>query len=317
MSRSRIPRLAILALAAWLAATAVARDASADADADSARLVPAREEGTALDSTASTPAPPPAPEIRRTRSGYPPRRPLHDLAGTFVGLGSDLVHIAGAPLRMDGKDALVLGGVLGVTAGLYAADNEIYEGMLRSRGNPVYDAILWPGNRLEPLGLMSNTNPYYLGSLAVGYALDIGPLRDIPAEILESHAIAGGIRNGVKALIGRRHPYEQQGSHVFQIAHGTSFPSGHSSVDFELATILSHHVPWWPAKAVIYGAATSMVLQRVDSSNHWPSDVFISAVYGHLVARTVVHRHERRQAEGKPMLGVVPAPGGFALTCTF
>ena len=48
-----------------------------------------------------------------------------------------------------------------------------------------------------------------------------------------AHFIAGGIRNVGKFIVGRRHPYEDQGPRSFEFGHGTSFPSGHTSVLFE------------------------------------------------------------------------------------
>ena len=37
-----------------------------------------------------------------------------------------------------------------------------------------------------------------------------------------------------------------------------------------------------------YSLATAGAIQRVESLNHWPSDVFIAAAYGTFVAHTVV-----------------------------
>jgi len=45
---------------------------------------------------------------------------------------------------------------------------------------------------------------------------------------------------------------------------------------------------------VLYGLATTGGLQRIHALQHWPSDVFLSALSGTLIARTVVRRHEER-----------------------
>ena len=255
--------------------------------------------------------------FRRTRSGYRPRRILHDLYGTGEAVVSDLAFVVTSPLRMDLRDAAWLAAGIGATAVLYANDEAILAAFDRNRGDDLYEAVLTPGRRLEPLGLMGRTNPYYFGALTIGYAFDVRPLREIPAEILESHAISGGIRNGFKVLVGRAHPSEKQGHRHFDPGHGTSFPSGHSSVDFELATILSHHTPWRPLRVVWYTLASTMVLQRIDSHAHWPSDVLLSAASGALIARTVIDRHERRVARGRAMLGLVPVDGGVGIAATF
>jgi hypothetical protein len=311
-----------------LCALAVAGCATvAQADPDSVTVPPDTAAGAdsitqAPDTVAIAPVAPPtaAPEIRRTRSGFPPRQFLRDLGGTAVGLVHDLGYVLSSPARMDGRDALWTAAVLGGTAVLYANDEQILTNFRRNRGNEIYDTVLWPGRHWEPIGFMGRTNPVYFSTLVIGYALDVRLLREVPAEILESHAIAGGIRNGFKFIVGRRHPFENGGTESkdsFDPGHGTSFPSGHSSVDFELATILAHHTPWKPLRVVWYAAATSLVLQRLDANAHWPSDVMISAVSGALIANTVIKRHEERKREGRPQLGFVPAPGGAAIRWSF
>jgi len=249
--------------------------------------------------------------------GYPKRQVLHDIGGTARGIVVDLGYVVSSPARMSARDVVLTAAVAGATWALYNNDQVILDQFQRNRGNPIYDAILEPGRHLENVGLMGRTNPYYFGALVIGYATNIRPLREIPAEILESHAIAGGIRNGFKMLVGRHHPEDGDGPYVFDPPHGTSFPSGHSSVDFELATILSHHTRWVPLKVVWYGLATSMVLQRIDARAHWPSDVLPAAIAGHLIARTVCARHDLRLREGQHMLGLAPIPGGAALTFAF
>ena len=248
---------------------------------------------------------------------YPKRQVLHDIGGTVRGIVVDLGYVVSSPARMHPRDVLVTAAVAGATWALYNNDQAILDGFQRDHGNRLYDTIVEPGRHLEGVGLMGRTNPYYFGALVIGYATNVKPLREIPAEILESHAIAGGIRNGLKTLVGRHHPEDHEGPYAFDFAHGTSFPSGHSSVQFELATILSHHTRWVPIKVVWYGLATSATLQRIDARAHWPSDVLPAAVMGHLVARTVCVRHDQRLREGRHMLGIAPMPGGAAVTLSF
>ncbi|MCP4631365.1 MAG: phosphatase PAP2 family protein [candidate division Zixibacteria bacterium] len=71
---------------------------------------------------------------------------------------------------------------------------------------------------------------------------------------------------------------------------------------FQVATILSHHVNFFPATITFYGLATSVALQRVTSDSHWPSDVFIAAVFGTAVSRAVIRLHEERKLQAVPMI---------------
>ena len=213
-------------------------------------------------------------------------------AGNF---GSDVWIVSTSPFRLRGKGLLLTAAVLGVEAVIYANDQEILDAILRNREEPVLGETIDLGTRIEPVGFMGRTNAIYMAALGAGYAFNIRPLRTIPTEILESHFIAGGVRNVAKMLVGRQHPSDGKGPYEFKFRHGTSFPSGHTSVVYELATIASMNAHWLPVTIASYSLATAVAVQRVESLNHWPSDVFIAAVYGTLVARTVVQQHEKRE----------------------
>jgi membrane-associated phospholipid phosphatase len=237
----------------------------------------------ARDSSAAAPA---------ARSGFE-RRPLRDVGRTLQILGSDGWALASSPARMDRGDALFVLGTAAATAVVFANDEAILRASLRNGSDPTYRAVLRVGYNLEPFGLMGNTLPYYFATMALGYAADSPTLALIPAEIIESHFLAGGLRNLSKLFLGRRRPFESRGPRAFEFDGGTSFPSGHTSVVFEVATVLSEHARRWPVTAVTYGLAATVAIQRVDSGNHWASDVIVPAITGTLIARTIVDRHRR------------------------
>ncbi len=230
-----------------------------------------------------------------------PSRPKRRFAGKVwqgaKDFGSDCWYVAKSPTRITTTSAAVAALVIGGEAALYANDDAILRASRQNRGEPVYDAVIDVGDAIEPLGLMAHTNPIYLGLWVVGSAFNIDPLQHIAPEILESHLIAGGIRNGLKFVVGRRHPFEDEGPRAFDFGHGTSFPSGHTSIYFELATILSHHAHFVPATVALYGVAAAGAVQRVESRSHWASDVLLPAVTGTVIARTVVRRHEQRSKD--------------------
>jgi undecaprenyl-diphosphatase len=203
--------------------------------------------------------------------------------------------VVSSPARLDRQGAAWTAGVLATGGIVYAYDEEILEALRRSREDDLVEASLEVGDALEPIGNLA-TNPYYLAGLAVGAATGLEPLQEVSLEILESHLISGGVRNTVKLFVGRPRPFEERGARFFAFNRGTSFPSGHASVAFELATILSHHARSLPVTVACYGLATTIALQRVDARTHWPSDVLFGAVTGTVVARTVLRRHQARRA---------------------
>src|SRR5439155_16268567 len=117
-----------------------------------------------------------------------------------------------SPARLPPRGALAVAGVLAIEAGLYAWDDDLEAAAQRNDGEPVYRQIVDVGDFIEPVGYMAHTNPIYAGLWVAGYAFRVRPLREIPAQILESHLIAGGVRNVLKPLVGRKHPADGAGS---------------------------------------------------------------------------------------------------------
>ena len=258
------------------------------------------------DSTASgawgggeTVAPAPAPERGRPFRDLKPGRDV--LHGVRV-LGADTRAVLTGPFHMDRGDALWTLGALVATGALYARDQEILDGFARSTENDAYKAAIEPGRALEKLGFIGSTAPYYAAGLTLGYLLRIDPLTEMTAEVLESHFIAGLVRNVLEESFGRSRPREGKGARAFRFRGSDSFPSGHASVVFEVATVAAHHTRSIPLRVLYYAIATSISLQRVDSFSHWPSDIFVGAVIGTTVARTLVRRHDeaKKRAPAAP-----------------
>jgi len=238
------------------------------------------------------------------------REPLRSAWHGVRSLGSDAWYIASSPARLDRRGVAWVAGTVLVTAVLHANDGPIQRAVQRNRGNAVFDAVRNTGDALEPLGYMKRTVPWYVGAMGIGYAFGNQTLTMVPAQILESHVLAGGLRNLGRAVVGRSRPFENRGPDSFEFGGGTSFPSGHTSIAFELATVVSEHAHRWPVTAVSYALATTMAIQRVDSNNHWASDLVVPAVAGTFIARTVVHRtSERHDWAVLPSFAPGDAPG--------
>jgi membrane-associated phospholipid phosphatase len=80
-------------------------------------------------------------------------------------------------------------------------------------------------------------------------------------------------------------------SHKSVLGNNSSFPSGHTTAAFAVATVFAHRyrrhrwVPW-----VAYGAATAVGFSRVTLQSHFPSDVFLGAALGFSISKLVVLR---------------------------
>jgi len=72
----------------------------------------------------------------------------------------------------------------------------------------------------------------------------------------------------------------------------TSFPSGHASGAFAMATVFAaeyRHKKWVPW--VAYGTAGMIALSRVQLGRHFPSDVIAGAMIGNSMGRMVLRRN--------------------------
>ena len=215
---------------------------------------------------------------------------------------TDAWWVFSSPARMNARSAFGTGVVLGTTALLYSYDQDLYDATQRNRDEQPFKGIIDFAETYVPIGFMPDAFKVEAGVALVGYAFRSEPLRQIPIECIESHLIAGTLRNILKPLVGRAHPYEGLGPRHFDFNEGTSFPSGHTSIFFEIATVVSDHVHYAPVTVTLYAAAMLGAVQRIESQNHWPTDVLAPAVTGTLITRTVVRRNAERRERGPTSL---------------
>lgn len=128
----------------------------------------------------------------------------------------------------------------------------------------------------------------------------------------------------LKALAGRSRPIAGQGTQDFHPLHGgQSFPSGHTTQAFALASVIAEHAdrPW--VTGLSYGLAGLVGVARVEQRQHFLSDVVAGGLIGTFVGKSVVSYNQslRANARSKVSLSFAPAvqPGGygFSVAMTF
>jgi membrane-associated phospholipid phosphatase len=112
------------------------------------------------------------------------------------------------------------------------------------------------------------------------------------AEGTAAAAVAAGL---VKEAVGRARPYQAPGDQdvVRPFSGNTSFPSGHTTVAFGLASAIDQETKarWVPF--VVYPLAAAVGWSRLRDNEHWLSDVVAGAGLGTWTARKVVQRARR------------------------
>ncbi len=231
---------------------------------------------------------------------------------------TDVGAVVTKPAHMTRHDYIWLGELFLYGGILFYYDEDITRSVQQNKDNPFLDTVGDIGETFENLGLMGYTNRFYLAGIVTGYAFGWGPLQRISSDILFSHWIAGLYRNAFKVLVGRARPNEGLGAYHFEFrGGGTSLPSGHASTVMQLATIFSKYADWWPASVVFYGIAGCVCYQRVESLEHWASDVWVGAMNGAAIARLVMREHDKKGVIWMPSVDPESGTVGVQLSWRF
>jgi undecaprenyl-diphosphatase len=103
---------------------------------------------------------------------------------------------------------------------------------------------------------------------------------NMASSLILSHLIV----NLIKRFVRRRRPYQALDgvSTGTKLLEDASFPSGHSTAIFCMATVLSSAVP--SMMFILYGIAAIVAFSRVYLGMHYPSDITIGAGLGIITA---------------------------------
>ncbi len=119
--------------------------------------------------------------------------------------------------------------------------------------------------------------------LLVGaWAFEKPTVKIVAIQSLIAHGIAALLANGLKHLIGRPRPkFVHAGDWHMALSWASgldSFPSGHSTASFAVATVLAKRFPLFGPLCI--AIALFVALSRVLRGSHFPTDVLGGAVIG-------------------------------------
>jgi membrane-associated phospholipid phosphatase len=127
-------------------------------------------------------------------------------------------------------------------------------------------------------GGMTVMVPLTLTLFTAGRFAHDGTFRAFSYDATQAVIVNGLYTQILKTAVGRTRP---DGS------NRVSFPSGHSSSAFALATVAEKHYGW-KVGVPSYLAASAIGLSRIERSKHYLSDVLAGATLGIITGRTVV-----------------------------
>lgn len=131
---------------------------------------------------------------------------------------------------------------------------------------------------------------------------------------LAASAIASGaITPLLKFALGRPRPSETAGTVEFGEG-GVSFPSGHATQAFAVASVVASHYESIWVKVGAYGLASLVGWSRMHDRAHYASDVVAGALIGIVVGKAVVRLHENQRFRISASPSVNRGSAGVALT---
>ena len=260
-------------------------------------------------------SPPPEAEPPAPRPSLPRRvfQRAKEEAGRYV---ADAAGIVTAPGKWDSSDWKKAAGATLILGGLFAADESIDHAAQRNRSrftDHVSSATtsLGGGRGPEISGVL----------LAAGLIFHDPNTRDMGREALEAGLFTSLLNNlVVKRVFGRERPYRTNGETDFDFgSSNSSFPSGHATEAFSVASVVAMRAPGWIIPGLAYAAATIVAFDRVNDHVHFASDVFAGAVLGTATGRWLVARHRREQEKGAPKASfdIVPIRNGLSARVHF
>lgn len=158
--------------------------------------------------------------------------------------------------------------------------------------------------------IISNTEAYIVASVPVTTGV-IGLIKDDDKLFRNSCvaaaaiAINSGITLALKYSINRDRPFITYPDITKKSGAGSpSFPSGHTSSSFALATSLSLSYPRWYVIVPAYSWAGTVAFSRMDLGVHYPSDVLAGALIGtgsawltHFINKKLILKSKKRPCD--------------------
>ena len=230
----------------------------------------------------------------KAKMSKPVLEPREGVARTFSGLVKDFLgdqrSIWTSPERLRFDDTEWLVPLAGFTTGLFLTDRQV-SGHLAAdiKTQQHYRSIATDGSfALAGVG----------GGLAVWSAFSHNDHQRETGFLSGEAGIDSLIvAEALKYSFQRQRPFEGNGGGHF-FSSGTSFPSEHSAFAWSVAGIIAHEYPGRLPRLFAYGLATTVSLSRIQSRDHFPSDVLVGSALGYLISQYVYSKHHDPELGG-------------------
>ena len=234
------------------------------------------------------------------------------LAGFAVDLARDYSTQITFPVRFARRDPVgLLIGAAGIGT-LIATDEATYD-LLVPDDLSEDDALYKAAEKLTKLGNTSSSVPLLLGFFGFGAIAHSERERDTAVMMCEALITSATWTGILKQTTGRERPRESGGEASdwlgpggsFEDENGNtveprSFPSGHATGAWAVATVLAHQYPAHKIVPVLaYGTAAAVGYSRIVLGAHWLSDVVVGGLIGYGCAKQVMTAHDDKRLKSE------------------
>jgi len=251
-----------------------------------------------------------------------PQQPLNPVAARCLFcsdylhlLGQDIGYVLAAPMHWEEPERQTFfQDTLIVVGAMVLLDGSAKEAALDNQNGTTSRTI---ANSFEPFGAnysFAVLGGFYLAGAVFDQPGAAGVARDgVAASIIAS----GMITPFLKVTVGRIRPNHSDGDEFGPFKGGQSFPSGHTTQAFAVASVISEHYNTLWVRSAAYGTASLVGYARIDHNAHFLSDVLAGAMIGTAVGKSVVHFNARTGDRVQVLPIITPGERGLTLQWLF
>jgi membrane-associated phospholipid phosphatase len=230
----------------------------------------------------------------------------------------DTKKIVSEPFHWKARQWSIFAGVVGVSVVAYVYDKEIYDFFQRNLTETT-EAI--SKYAIEPWGSGLYSLPLLAGIYLTGIKNDHH--RNVALTGLKAFLLSGGAAQVTKYIFHRHrpgdnnppNPYLWEGPFEFTTDY-TSFPSGHTTTAFAVASVLAHGYKdkiW--VGLTSYTIAALVGLSRIHDGKHWATDAIAGAALGTFIGTVL----SKVNFTDNPKFAINPLPirGGYGLSIAY
>lgn len=210
----------------------------------------------------------------------------------------DGIHVITQPFRWQKKNWIIAGVTLTVGTIIYTFDSDIQNVFKNNRTSFTNNLSK---NFIEPFGSGVYSIPL-LGLLYLHGAMNQNTKsKTIALDGMKTFIISAVMATILKQMTKRHRPFQDIQANprlwdgLFGKSQYDSFPSGHTAASFALASFISsayNNKLWLGVSS--YALASLVGLSRINDDKHWASDVFIGAIMGYYIGKSIYNKSFER-----------------------